>query len=497
MIHKTTERGQALILIALAAIGLFAFSALAIDGTRTFSNKRHAQNAADTAVLAGALKYIRTGSLTAAEQAARDRATSNGYTNDTVTSGPNTKVYFDLCSTATPACTGLPSGANAAEYMRVRIVSTIPTTFGRVLGRQTMTSAAEAIARVQGSSSSSSGSLFQGAAMVATKGGDYNQCFLVNGGADLYTHGSGIYVNCSGSQAIFLNGGSTVDMDAMGEVAGCYAYNGGAVFDPIHCQNGPSLTFNADSFKDVPTMPTPPTCSSAGSKSGGTLSPGYFNGNVTIDQDTTMQPGVYCFNGGININGQNHLNGPTGKIQMVMGNNDFNLGTVDFNFNDLEVYSVNGTFRANGNGVLNANRLRFYSSGSGNFQINGQGGATSNNAYIYLKGGEITWNGNSTLNLHAAPQNDPEGVGGLLVYMPWSNTTPIKYNGGSNIHLTGTALMPHAPVTFNGGVNFELHSQIIAYEYIVNGGGAVDIYYTASENYNPPVAANPTIELTK
>jgi len=54
MKRKLPEKGQALILVALAAIGLFAFAALAIDGSRMFSDKRHAQNAADTAALAGA-----------------------------------------------------------------------------------------------------------------------------------------------------------------------------------------------------------------------------------------------------------------------------------------------------------------------------------------------------------------------------------------------------------------------------------------------------------
>ena len=49
------ERGQALVLIALAAIGLFGITGLAIDGSAKFSDRRHAQNAADTAVLAAAL----------------------------------------------------------------------------------------------------------------------------------------------------------------------------------------------------------------------------------------------------------------------------------------------------------------------------------------------------------------------------------------------------------------------------------------------------------
>ena len=65
MAFKTTEKGQALIVIALAAVMLFAFASLAIDGSMAFSDKRHAQNAADTSVLAAALAktHGRTGML--------------------------------------------------------------------------------------------------------------------------------------------------------------------------------------------------------------------------------------------------------------------------------------------------------------------------------------------------------------------------------------------------------------------------------------------------
>lgn len=504
MIYKTKhERGQALILIAFAAIGLFAFAALAIDGSRQFSNKRNAQNAADTAALTAGLTQVRTGSFTAAVAAAQARAKSNGYDD----LAADTVVMVNLCSDAGITCEGLPATATTAEkseYIRVRIVSEIPTTFGRVLGRQTMMSAAEAITRVHGTSASSTTSAFSGAAMVATKGGNNNQCFLMNGGADLETHDSAISINCSGSQAGFINGGATLTMDGKGDVVGCYAYNGGASFSPnppFNCaaNGGVSKVYDENTFKDVPTMPNPPSCGSAGTLNTTTdvLSPGYFNGNVTINDHTVMQPGVYCFNGGINVNGQNKLSAPNGRVTMVMGNNDFNLGTVEFDFNDLEVFTINGTFRTNGNGGLISKRLRFYSSGTGNFQINGNGWLKSEDAYIYLKGGEITWNGNSKIDLHAAKQDDPEGIGGLLIHMPWSNTTPIKFNGGSDIHMTGTALMPHSHVTFNGGVNFELHSQIIGYEYIVNGGGTVDIYYVAEENFNPVPPSTPVLEFIK
>src|SRR6476619_7459670 len=83
---KLQERGQALIMVALAVVGLFGFTALAIDGSRVFSDRRHAQNAADTAALAAALSKVRadppeTGD-TVAVAAGLARAASNGF-NDT------------------------------------------------------------------------------------------------------------------------------------------------------------------------------------------------------------------------------------------------------------------------------------------------------------------------------------------------------------------------------------------------------------------------------
>ena len=52
------ERGQALILIALAAIGLVGIAGLAIDGSAKFSDRRHAQNAADSAALVASLDLV-------------------------------------------------------------------------------------------------------------------------------------------------------------------------------------------------------------------------------------------------------------------------------------------------------------------------------------------------------------------------------------------------------------------------------------------------------
>ena len=51
--NKKSESGQAIVLLALAVIGLIGFTALAIDGGSVFADRRRAQSASDAASLAG------------------------------------------------------------------------------------------------------------------------------------------------------------------------------------------------------------------------------------------------------------------------------------------------------------------------------------------------------------------------------------------------------------------------------------------------------------
>src|SRR5512135_793344 len=71
------QRGQALILIVLAIVGMVGLTGLAIDGGNAYSDRRHAQNAADTAALAAALRIIHN--QTDWQQAGLIQAQANGY----------------------------------------------------------------------------------------------------------------------------------------------------------------------------------------------------------------------------------------------------------------------------------------------------------------------------------------------------------------------------------------------------------------------------------
>jgi hypothetical protein len=178
MRFNSFERGQALIMIALAAMVLFGFVALAIDGTAKFADRRHAQNAADTAAIAAALARARalqnglsddsptTGApstcpppsgvlpspvCTLVLTTALDRAASNGYDNDLVTNEvyihnpPSSGYYSD--------CTNLNFNCNS--YIQVEILSHVDTYFARVIGFEQTHNLVEALA-MGGQSNSSS-----------------------------------------------------------------------------------------------------------------------------------------------------------------------------------------------------------------------------------------------------------------------------------------------------------------------------------------------------
>lgn len=139
---KFQEKGQALIVIALAAIVLFGLTSLAIDGSRAYSDRRYAQNAADAAALAGALAYSRdkTNSDSVILTASRARATTDGYDNN----GTSNKVNVTLKNVV--AGGDCPGGALGKE-ITVEIYSTINTSLSQVIGTKQLTNRVSATSR--------------------------------------------------------------------------------------------------------------------------------------------------------------------------------------------------------------------------------------------------------------------------------------------------------------------------------------------------------------
>ena len=502
-----TQKGQALILIVFAVIGLLALTGLAVDGSVTYSDRQGAQSAAENAALTGALDLANSKSGSTTTTDATNAATTNGFNNN----GTSNTVTVNVGS-FTPGCNGTtPSFSNASQYVQVIINTNVNTSFSSIVGVKQMHNCVDAIARGQ---SGSTGSMFNGAAIVSTDNDSgCNQTMLFNGSANVTTTGGGIFDNCNGNHAVLLNGSVTLNMSVSGQDVGGILNNGGNTITPGITTGAVGLTMPAASWATIPAIPSAPTCSgngsatfnptSGGSASGSPLSvtvssgtanltPGNYS-SINVNGGTvTYSPGTYCLSGGINQN-SGTMTGSSGQVNLVMGSNSVNQNSGTDTFSDLEMYLTSGSWTLNGTSGLNATKLRYYSTGSSSMVVNGSDTLTSQDSFFYLTSGTVTWNGNSTINLKA-PTSDP--YKGLVLYMPWSNTSSFILNGGSGVNITGTLLAPHADITANGASNFQsLNSQIVGHDFIFNGGGTFKVNFNAGQNYGTPTTAY--VELIK
>lgn len=426
------EKGQAIILIAFAIVALIGFAALAIDGGRVLSDRRHAQNAADTAAYAAALAKIKSQDYS---QAGKNRAVTNGYDNN----GTSNIVEVNLCSDAGVSCV-LPTGEAPADYIRVKITSHVQTIFARVLGIQQLTNRVQAVAKATTPVISS---WFNGKALVSTmegckgENGDPNNPFTVGGNGTTIVNNSGIFVNSACSVAFVDNGNSNLVTTTQGTcvVGGIQSGVNGVTPPPVgHC--GTQIDINnyvlpnpeEDGYCDQPGTIT-------GSNGDYVATPGYFNktGNKTFPDVSPsgtlkLQKGVYCFYNGISLNANWEI-------------------TTDLDENGSHDSATEGVF-------------------------------------FYVPGGDITFNGSSTLDLHAIDSNDyPSTIQKYLFYVPLTNSANVTITGNNGSVYTGTVLAPTSHCTLDGSGNtFSLDTQLICYDTTITGSGYIDITHTDANN---------------
>jgi Flp pilus assembly protein TadG len=447
MKQKNSARGQAIILIVFGMIGLLMITALAIDGGNAYSDRRHAQNAADTSALAAALAKVNGQDYSSV---GLSRAASNGYNNDGTT---NTVVVYQ-CDNVSASC-GTYQGSS--KYVQVIITSNINTYFAAVLGIKTITNKVQAIAKAVPPVPTQ---FYNGSALVATMPGCKTQGwnsdpFVVGGGSTSTISGSGVFVNSNCSTGAYTQGGSsTINVPGGICVApgGTFSGGGNGSTTPQNC--GSQLNTN---MYQLPT----PDCGSqvgnittVGSKSY-IASPGTYTGTfprVSPAGNLILQKGIYCLQGGISLNS-----------------------------------TWNITTDANGNGDYDADE----------------------GVLLYVPSGSVTFNGSSTINLHAiTPPADiypptaggfPSQLAGILIYVPPTNTSPVTITGSNGSSFTGTILAPGSLVTLQGSSSatnpVNLQCQIIGYSISLGGNGNLNISY--DQSVNAVTYTDWGIELTK
>ena len=369
-----SESGQTLVIIAFAAIGLFAFAALAVDGSMVFSDKRHAQNAADTAALDSALSKTRGGTW---EQDGLDRATSNGYNNNGTSN--EVEVY-------SPPIDGHYAGDN--EYIQVKITSHVNTFFARVLGFEKMTNRVEAVARaVPGTISP----MFDGHAVVGLAPHEC-KAIMYQGNANTTVEGSGIFVNSDCVTSAFFNNSSAAQLTAP-----CLNAVGGINYEPSAINIPGCINSGATAYNYPPDNIVFPNivCPSGESQDGSSLNPGtYSSGNKFPPTGVTfLNGGTYCVHNDFSVQGGDTLIGHNVIIIMLEGDVTFNGGATielsgppgpqseDNPYGGLFLYmpmSNSGTININGNsesgftGTILAPAADIIINGTGGSGLHGQ-----------------------------------------------------------------------------------------------------------------------------
>jgi len=431
-LEKSSERGQAIILIVLAIVGLIAVVGLAIDGSSGFAERRHAQSAADAASLAGALAKIQylqahpsaTRDTAAAIQsgtvAAYDRAATNGYDGNLLTN--TVEVYNPPISGQFSNCAD--NHFNCKDYIQVIIHSTIDTFFARVIGINQMNTRVEAVALAKGPYI---GPMFGGNAMVSLKPTGTN-CpgeFIAGGSGIVNVIGGGIWINSDNANCSFNQDGCNSQLYVTG---GSINLVGGSNLQQncpgnIHASWGETTQ---SPFPPTNTKPAPPECS---------ITPPAEDYNSTT-KTTTLYPGYYVQLPPANAQGN--------KIELVSGN-----------------YCVSKVLKATNQIVyMHGHDVFFYIQPGGDFS---------------LQGGEA----------HLDPP-DSGTYKGLLIYVATNFTgspTNCIINGNSNDEFTGTIYAPYCNLQVNGtsGPN-GYQSQIIAYTITLNGSNTLYIQYDPNKN---------------
>ncbi|HOG45839.1 MAG TPA: pilus assembly protein TadG-related protein [Anaerolineae bacterium] len=137
--NEASERGQTLVLFALALVAMIGFLGLTIDGGNLYAERRLAQNAADAAALAGAYALGEGGDQRATYRRIEEYAVAkNGATAFSARYLPGNQPVADVAA-------GSPPGANA---MQVTVRKEVKTFFMAALGISTVQVSAEAEAIV-------------------------------------------------------------------------------------------------------------------------------------------------------------------------------------------------------------------------------------------------------------------------------------------------------------------------------------------------------------
>ena len=442
---QRSEKGQVLVMIAVLMVGLIGITAVAVDGGRTYAQRRSVQNAADNAALAGGLAkcYSDPVSSTALTAAAANGFDNNGTTN-------TVSVY-------NPPVSGPNTGK--AEYVEVVISSSIDTTFAQVVYSGDLGADARAVARCRRS---------YDYAVIALDTDVTVQGIHINGAGTFTVDGGGMISNSHHpTQSILIDGGSGI-IEA----------------DPVHASGGISGTgFSTTPVPNVPPVPDPladlppppvqpvpgqstPDSGSSCTSPSPSSNPGLI-GNYSGNKTIYLNPGTYC-----------RLTGDAG---------------IDLWLNP-GIYYIDGSggFEGGGTGSIRGEGVMIYMSptaGASDFSGTSDvdlSACNSTSTYTrYWMSGAILM----SETVSAWCTGSYAQYAGMLFYADRSYTQDVSMYGNTVWNAVGTIYAPSSFLNLHGnGTVLNLSSMLIASTILLGGTPVLNVDYDPGTNIQPPLS---------
>jgi len=293
--HRS-ERGQSIVLLAFAFIGMLGFAALAVDGGLLYTERRRAQNGADAAALAGALAIVYDNDPFSAAFA---RAADNTYDNNGT---------YNWVEVYNPPAHGPYTGN--PEYVEVVIKAKVDTVFAHFVYAGELRTTVTAVARARPGSIAP---LLDGNAIV---GLSPSGCSVVwtHGNSTATVEGAGVFVNSDDPDCAFrASGGNTFNVTdgAISVVGGFEIANNSTVW-PVPTSGATPV--------ETPVIPAP-TCAGNATIDAGTgiITAGYIDSFNFHGGTWTLQPGIYCVDNGFAVNAGTILTGTDVTIYVMTG----------------------------------------------------------------------------------------------------------------------------------------------------------------------------------
>lgn len=313
------EKGQIIVILAVAMVALIAFTALAVDGSMVYNDRRQDQSTSDSAALAGA---------GAAAQVVKDHKPSEFYCGSTLAADASTRaalaaqiaaleddIQLKINDTSTNNYVKVTCGQDQfRRYLDVKVVVTTTTqlSFAKILSQNSITTSVESTARVYPQQIPAFGNAIASLSKSCANIGGV----VIGGDSTIKIKGGGIFSN----SCLNANGGPVVTVTG-GDVQWYTAY------DPPS-----SGSISPAPYRTYVRLPDitidPPKCTAAAyqnAPSSGTMNPGNYNGiDVGSKKTLTLNPGLYCLKGDLSGNANSKIvaNGVT--FYFISGGVSFN-----------------------------------------------------------------------------------------------------------------------------------------------------------------------------